>query len=172
MKKFIVPLLLVCLLVVTCSAITMQSLAETADGEVKTVPETNSDALIPDETLVTYGMLLKIKEELRQELVAEFSESGISVESTYNDICVNQGELLILSPDSEIIYRGGGAVAITASAEETQGITDMSAKIELFSGMPLEYGHIYHASSSESTKAILVTGTKAYFTVRGNYEIG
>lgn len=172
MKKFIVPLLLACLLVATFSISAMQSSAEAANGEVKTATESNSDALIPDETLVTYGMLLKFKEDLRQEIVAELLETGVSVQNTYNDISVNQGELLILSPDSEIIYRGGGAIAITSSEGQTEGITDMSANTEIFSGMPLEYGHIYHASSSESTKAILITGNKAYFTVRGDYEIG
>lgn len=172
MKKFIVPLLLVCLLVATLSVNTMRSSAETADGEAKTASESNSDALIPDETLVTYGMLLKIKDELRQEIVSELLQDGVSVQTTYNDICVNQGELLILSPDSEIIYRGGGAIAITSSEGQTEGITDMSANTEIFSGMPLEYGHIYHSSASEATKAILVTGDRAYFTVRGDYEIG
>lgn len=172
MKKFIVPLLLVCLLVATLSLNTMRSSAETADGEAKNASESNSDALIPDETLVTYGMLLKIKDELRQEIVSELLQDGISVQTTYNDICVNQGELLILSPDSEIIYRGGGAIAITSSEGQTEGITDMSANTEIFSGMPLEYGHIYHSSASEATKAILVTGDRAYFTVRGDYEIG
>ena len=172
MKKFIVPLLLVCLLVATLSVNTMQSSAETADGEAKNASESNSDALIPDETLVTYGMLLKIKDELRQEIVSELLQDGISVQTTYNDICVNQGELLILSPDSEIIYRGGGAIAITSSEGQTEGITDMSANTEIFSGMPLEYGHIYHSSASEATKAVLVTGDRAYFTVRGDYEIG
>ncbi len=171
MKKFIVPLLLVCLIAVSLPLASMQSLAE-EKGEVKTSSESSSDALIPDETLVTYGMLLKLKDELKQEIIANFTENGITVQSTYNDIRVNEGELLILSPETEVIYRGGGAVAITSSNGKNEGITDMSGATEIFSGTALEYGHIYHASSSESKKAILVTGNSAYFTVRGEYEIG
>lgn len=126
----------------------------------------------PQETIVTYDMLLKLKDEIRAELLEELAaEGGITIKTTYEDISVKEGEMILLSAETEVIYRGGGAVAITSSRDENDGITDMSGGTEIFSGTALEYGHIYHASASESKKAILVTGASAYFTVRGDYEI-
>lgn len=136
--------------------------------------ETSSDDLgfDPEKTVVTYDMLMKFKEEFRAELLKELAaEGGITIKNTYEDIDVKEGEIILLSPAAEVIYRGGGAVAITSSDSENDGITDMSSGTEIFSGEALEYGHIYHASASESKKAILVTGGSAYFTVRGDYEI-
>lgn len=132
------------------------------------------DASIPDDTPVSYGYLLgEFKEQLKKELIDELAqEGGITIDTLYQDISASEGQLILLSADCEVIYRGGGAVAISSSDNENEGITDMSKGTELFSGEPLEYGHIYYSSESESKKAILVTGSKAYFTIRGNYEIG
>lgn len=138
--------------------------SSSAEGEVS----------IPDDTPVSYGYLLgEFKEQLKQELIAELAqEGGITLNSLYQDISADEGQLVLLSADCEVIYRGGGAVAISSSDDDNEGITDMSKGTELFSGEPLEYGHIYYSSDSESKKAILVTGSKAYFTIRGAYEIG
>jgi hypothetical protein len=69
-------------------------------------------------------------------------------------------------------FRGGGAVIITTSPEKGDGVSDMSSGAEFFSGRSLEFGHVYYASESKAVKYILVTGDKAYFTIRGSYEIG
>lgn len=157
MKKIIVPLMLVALLVLVYPICALSSSAEDK---------------IPDDTLVNYGYLQKFKEELKQELIEELTaQGGITVTTTYEDVSFKEGQIIVLAPDCELIYRGGGAVVITSSKQENEGITDMAEGRELFSGEPLEYGHIYYASESESHKAILITGGTAYFTVRGDYEI-
>lgn len=166
MKRFVIPLVLALLVAVT---LPLASVSITAKGEVSD----SSSEEIPEDTLITYGYLEQFKEELRREIIEELmSEGGINVTSDYKDISLKEGEILILSPESEVIYRGGNAVAITSTDSKGDGITDMSTSNELFSGEALEYGHIYYASSSESRKAILVVGSTAYFTVRGSYEIG
>lgn len=166
MKRFVIPLVLVIAIAVSATFASMSIIAkgENADASAESIPE---------DTLVTYGYLEQFKEELRQELIEELmQEGGISVSSEYKDISLKEGEILILSPDTEVIYRGGGAVAITSTDKKGDGITDMSLSREIFSGEALEYGHIYYASSGESRRAILVVGSTAYFTVRGSYEIG
>ena len=112
------------------------------------------------------------KEQLKKEIIAELTASGgITIETPYNDLSATKGQLILLSPDSELIYRGGGAVVVTASFNAGEGLKDMSAGSELFSGNPLEYGHIYFCSSNQQKIAVLVTGDTAYFTIRGGYEI-
>lgn len=163
MKKLLIPLLLIALVLAVLPICAMTSSAESGESEVS----------IPEDTLINYGYLQKFKEELKKELIEELTaEGGITIATTYEDVSFKEGQLIILAPDSEVIYRGGGAVAITSSNVENEGITDMSEGRELFSGEPLEYGHIYYASASDSRKAILITGGTAYFTVRGDYEIG
>lgn len=166
MRKIIIPLILALLLSALMPIAAMSIMAEGGEDSAKTQS-------IPEDTFITYGYLQQFKEELKKEIVDELvSNGGITVTTTYTDISAKEGQLILLSPESEVIYRGGGAVAITSSDAENEGITDMSEGRELFSGEPLEYGHVYYASSSESRKAILVTGGTAYFTVRGDYEIG
>ena len=165
MKKIKIFFVACCVLLLTVTgAFAISGAAEKNDVESN----------IPDDTLITYGYLMQFKEELKQEILNEMAANGgnVVIESVYKDISLASGQTLILSPETEIIYRGGGAVAITSSNEENQGLTDMSVSKEIFSGAPLEYGHIYFASASDSKKAILVTGDKAYFTVRGDYDIG
>ncbi len=167
MKKIIIPIALIALAALMLPLIAMMALAEN-----ETAVNADSEMSIPEDTPVTYGYLLTFKEQLRQELIEELTaEGGITIATTYEDISVKEGEIILLSPDTEVIYRGGGAVAITSTDNENDGLTDMSGGTEIFSGEALEYGHIYHSSSSESKKAILVTGSSAYFTVRGDYEI-
>ena len=164
MKRLSILLLLIAVVALSVSIAAVASIAETGALDSESIPE---------DTPVTYGYLQKFKQELRQEIIDELTANGgINVSTTYEDISFNEGDVIILSPDAEVIYRGGGAVAITSSCESGEGITDMSGERELFSGESLEYGHIYHASASESRKAILITGGKAYFTIRGGYEIG
>ena len=127
-----------------------------------------------DDPLVT---LSYVNEVLKPQIIAEVLEqlgSGGTTAggSSYNDISVANGKLLKLGADCEFIYRGGGATIITSSAQPGDGVTDMSAGTEFFSGKPLEFGHVYYASESEAVKYILITGERAYFTVRGSYEIG
>lgn len=169
MKRFIIPLLLLAVLLTFVPAASLIGTAETASEQGgSSVSETE----IPDDTLVTYGYLKKLREQLKQEIVAELTDAGgITVGAVYNEVSAKEGELILLSAETELIYRGGGAVAITSSAETGEGITDMSGNTELFSGEALEYGHIYYSSASESKKAVLVTGKTAYFTIRGSYEI-
>lgn len=171
MKKFIFMVVSVSLSVALAVFGALNIYAENSTTEIQ--PSKNE---IPVNTPVTYGYLQQFKEEIKQdiidEVVSQITENGISGNNQgYQEVFASQGKTVILYPDSEIIYRGGGASVITNSKGENQGITDMSLGKELFSGQPLEYGHIYYASSSESTKAILITGEKAYFTIRGNYEI-
>ena len=137
--------------------------------------ETSSDDLgfDPEKTVVTYDMLMKFKEEFRAELLEELAaEGGITIKNTYEDIDVKEGEIILLSPAAEVIYRGGGAVAITSSDSENDGITDMSSGTEIFSGEALEYGHIYYLTETDSKAAILILSDKAVITARGSYEIG
>ncbi len=153
-------------------AFAIPTFAETADNDTSAQSD-DITAEIPEDTLVTYGYLLKFKDELRKEIIEELSaEGGIKIESEYTDVSLKAGQVLVLSPECEIIYRGGGAVAVTSSFGEGEGLTDMSVGGELFSGEPLSFGHIYHASESDSKKSIVVTGDSAYFTVRGEYEVG
>lgn len=161
MKKFIVPLMIVAICIVSMPFAMVSSSAE-------------GDVSIPDDTPVSYGYLLgEFKEQLKQELLAELAQDGgITLNSLYQDVSATEGQLILLSADCEVIYRGGGAVAVSSSDKANEGITDMSEQTELFSGEALEYGHIYYSSESESKKAILITGSKAYFTIRGSYEIG
>lgn len=161
MKKFIIPLMIVALCIVSMPIALVSSSAE-------------GDVSIPDDTPVSYGYLLgEFKEQLKQEIISELAkDGGITLDTLYQDVSASEGQLILLSADCEVIYRGGGAVAISSSDNNNEGITDMSRGTELFSGEPLEYGHIYYSSESESKKAILITGSKAYFTIRGNYEIG
>lgn len=134
--------------------------------------EINTANQADDEVAVTYGFLKTYMEQFKQELANELAtQGGISVDSSYKEISAKEGQVILLSPNCELIYRGGGAVAITSDCKENQGITDMSLQKELFSGEELIYGHIYYASASPSKKAVLVTGGSAYFTVRGDYEI-
>ena len=166
MKKIIIPIALVALVALVLPLIAMMAFAENETAVA------DSEMSIPEDTPVTYGYLLTFKEQLRQEIIEELAaEGGITIATTYEDISVKEGEIILLSPDTEVIYRGGGAVAITSTDNENDGLTDMSGGTEIFSGQALEYGHIYHSSPSESKKAILVTGSSAYFTVRGDYEI-
>ncbi|MBR5859674.1 MAG: hypothetical protein IKZ05_07090 [Clostridia bacterium] len=162
MKKFILPLIIVLLIVSVYPILATASSAESA----------RSDTNIPDDTAISYGYLKIYMEQLRQEIIEELTaQGGITVNTEYKDVSFTEGQMIILSSNTELIYRGGGAVVITSSGEENEGITDMAEGRELFSGESLEYGHIYYASESDSRKAVLITGAKAYFTVRGDYEI-
>ena len=130
------------------------------------------DVSIPADTPVTYGYLQKFRDELKREIIDEISsEGGINIQNGYADISVSKGEFIIPGAGCELIYRGGGAAAVTSSLRAGDGIGDMSMGPELFSGEKLVFGHIYYASDSEAEKAIIITGETAYFTVHGNYEI-
>ncbi|HOJ49049.1 MAG TPA: hypothetical protein PLD48_09355 [Bacillota bacterium] len=131
---------------------------------------------VSDDPLVT---LSYVNEVLKPQIIAEIlqrtgngSVPAISTgESVYQDIYLERGKMIKLGADCEFIYRGGGAVIITTSPEKGDGVSDMSTGMEFFSGKPLEFGHVYYASESEAEKYILITGSKAYFTIRGTYEI-
>ncbi len=132
--------------------------------------------IIPDNTPVTYGYLKEymdeIKAEVKAEIIAQLTSDGVfDTKQTYEEVSASKGQMIILSADTEIIYRGGGAVAVTSSFTEGNGITDMSMGKEIFSGESLQYGRIYYSSAGDSKKAILIIGETAYFTIRGNYEI-
>ena len=131
-----------------------------------------ADSTDEDNALVTRGYLCIFRRELKQEIMAELSfDSGNSTESEYREVLLTEGQTILLSENCEIIYRGGGAIAVTCSDHKGDGITDMSSGGEIFSGEALQYGHIYFASDSPAEKYILVTGNTAYFTVRGDFDI-
>lgn len=128
-----------------------------------------------EDPLVT---LSYVNEVLKPQIIAEILQrTGNSVPaistgtSAYQDIYLESGKMIKLGADCEFIYRGGGAVIITTSPKKGDGVSDMSTGLEFFSGKPLESGHVYYASESEAEKYILITGSKAYFTIRGSYEI-
>lgn len=128
--------------------------------------------VIPPDTPVTYGYLETFREKLKQEILSELISNGtIEVSSPTEDISIPRGGMILLGANCELIYRGGGAAAVTSSLLPGDGISDMSEGIELFSGEALKYGHVYFASESVAEKAIIVTGGTAYFTVRGSYEL-
>lgn len=159
MKRFLVPfwavLLAVLMLIPTAMLV---SAADTSD--------------IPDNAVITYGYLESFKEQLKQEILEELADGSIVASAShYHDISAAEGQIIILSKESELIYRGGGATVITYSHDNGTGIMDMSAGTELFSGHALEYGHIYYSADGNEKTAILITGSIAYFTVRGDYEI-
>ncbi len=133
---------------------------------------TVSDTSIPDDAVVTYGYLKQLKDQLKQEIIDELMKNGgIEVDAAYNDFSAQKGTMLILGDNCEVIYRGGGAMVISASPNAGDGIFDMSENTQLFSGESLKYGHIYYPADSDAKKCILVTGDKAFFTVRGDYEL-
>jgi len=144
-------------------------------GSVIFISADNSDAdSIPDDALVTYGILQEYLEQFKQEILQSAGTDGgnTQTQSAYNDISVTKGDIIYLSAEAEIIFRGGNAVAVTPSCAEGAGISDMSAGTELFSGEPLEYGHIYYLTETDSKAAILILSDKAVITARGSYEIG
>ncbi len=164
MKKISVSLLIV----LTALAVTLSAFAVNAPAEDASA----ADAAVPDNTLIDYGYLKVFKEELKKEILAEIAENGgLSGGSGYTDVSLKEGQMVVLSPDCEIIFRGGSAVAITSACSEGEGITDISVNTEIFSGMALEFGHIYYPSGSSAKKAILITGQTAHFTLKGSYEI-
>ncbi len=165
MKKIIVSLVIV----LVAFAVVFSAFA------VNTPAENSSDShsSVPDGALVDYGYLKVFKEELKKEILAEIAENGglSGGSSGYTDISLEEGQMIVLSPDCEVIFRGGSAVAVTSACSEGEGITDISLNTEIFSGMGLEFGHIYYPSGSSAKKAILITGQTAHFTLKGSYEI-
>ncbi len=152
---------LTAVLLVVIAAITLvTTAAESTDNEVS----------IPPETPVTYGYLEVFAEKLRSDILSQVG-GGTAQTGGYRDETLSKGSVIMLSENTELIFRGGSAAVITSSGSETEGVTDLSAGRELFSGERLEFAHIYHASAGDSRKAILVTGDIAYFTLRGDYEI-
>jgi hypothetical protein len=143
-----------------------------------TAEQTASTTTSESDPLVT---LSYVNEVLKPQIIAEVlqktgngSQAVISGSSpaNYQDINLESGKMIMLGENCEFIYRGGGAVIITTSPEKGDGVSDMSTGAEFFSGKPLEFGHVYYASESKAVKYILITGNKAYFTIRGSYEIG
>ncbi len=123
--------------------------------------------------LVPKSYLESLRDEIKKEVLAEFQEElDKATQTGYKEVTAKQGQVILLTRDSEIIYRGGGAVAITSTNASGEGIWDISCSKEIFSGQKLEFGHIYSFSKTDSVKAVLITGVQASFTVRGNYEIG
>lgn len=128
----------------------------------------NSDPLVT---------LSYVNEVLKPQIIAEVLQQTnkgnypLGNSSTYQDITLESGKMILIGANCEFIYRGGGAVIITTSPEKGDGVSDMSTGVEFFSGKPLEFGHVYYASESKAVKYILITGEKAYFTIRGGYEI-
>lgn len=147
----------------------------------------SDDTSIDPNALITYGYLQSVLEDLKLEILAELSESiqngemsvptdtpdgdgTITVGSPYTDVTFPSGTVIVLGSDAEAIFRGGDAVVISVSQSEGNGIFDLSAGKECFSGELLSFGHIYYKPNTKSRAYILVTGDKAAFTMRGTYE--
>lgn len=152
-----------------------------ADGDETTPNETSNEASAqeefvipddPDSAPVTMGFLFNYLEQYKKEILAEIgANGGNGSNSGYSDVTLNAGQTIILSADSEVIFRGGNAIAITSAFEKGEGLVDLSDHSEIFSGEALKAGHIYTPGSSDAKKAIIVTGQSAYFTLKGTYEI-
>ncbi len=159
MKKIILPLFLSVVMAISLPL----SLNAFAEGETSE----------EDYYLISASDLATLREDIRKEVLAEFQEKlDEALNTGYKEVQANQGQVVILAQDSEIICREGTAVAITSSNTEGEGLLDISIAKELFSGQRLEHSHIYSVSERESVVAVLVIGEKASFTIRGNYEIG
>lgn len=175
MKKISI-LLMAVLLTLTAlaapAALKISAEEETASKE-SISPDTESDnSFNPDDFVITAGQLEELKEQLKKEILAELGDISGDVEGNgYYDVTLKEGQMIILSPDSEVIFRGGNAVAITSACTQGEGIKDLSENCEIFSGEALKGGHIYLPGESFAKKAILITGSSAYFTLRGSYEI-
>ncbi len=146
----------------------------------------SKDSSVDPNALITYGYLQSILEDLKLEILAEVAESvqngeisvptdtpddgNITVGSSYTDVTFPSGTVIVLGSDAEAIFRGGDAVIISVSQSEGNGIFDLSAGKECFSGEMLSFGHIYYKPNTKSRAYILVTGDKAAFTMRGTYE--
>ena len=160
-------LIFVCVIAALVLA-TMFLLPTGAENEAKD----DGEFSIPADTPVTYGYLEKFKEELRKEIIDELTAGeGVKISGDYEDVTFDKGQIIIPASGTEIIYRGGGAEAVTSSKRALDGITDSSVNKELFSGDALEFGHIYYPSDSDAKKAIVITGEHAHFTIRGEYEV-
>ena len=162
-------LLFIAIVVLTFSLCIPATAEQTADT---TAIASNSDPLV---TLSYVNEVLKpqiIAEVLQQTGNGGHIATSGSGTSAYLDLNLESGKMIMLGANCEFIYRGGGAIIITTSPEKGDGVSDMSTGAEFFSGKPLEFGHVYYASESTAVKYILVTGNKAYFTIRGSYEIG
>lgn len=137
--------------------------------------EQDGEASIDDKALVTYGFLRsfreELKEELKQELLDEIGGGGSGGEtgSEYEEVFLECGDVLAVGAETELIFRGGGALVLSTADGEGKGLSDLSVGEELYSGDPLSFGHIYYQTETESTVFVLVTGTKAAFTIRGSY---
>ena len=141
-------------------------------GSVVVINAESTKAAIPDDAIVTYGALKEYLEQFKQEILQSIQpDQGGTQSGQYSEISVKQGSFIYIHENTELIYRGGGAAVITPTDTAGWGIKDMSMGTELFSGAPLEYGHIYYSDSANGKKAILITGATAYFTVKGDYEI-
>ncbi len=179
-KKFGSLISVLVALAILVSALALNISAETSE---ETTPKETSNEVSsqeefvipedPDSAPVTMGFLFSYLEQYKKEILAEIGANGGSVgnNSGYSDVTLNLGQTIILSADSEVIFRAGGAVAITSAHTDGEGVVDLSDNSEIFSGEALKAGHIYIPGSSEAKKAILVTGQSAYFTLKGTYEI-
>ena len=161
MKRIILPLFVSLLLVFAMFGSAFTAVAE---GEFATTSD-------EDYYLIPVDKYETIYDDIRQQVLEEFSQQLEDALNTgYKDVTAECGQVILIPNGSEIIYRGGGAVAITASNGGEDGLTDISVSKEVYSGQKLEYGHIY-TSKAGSPKAVLVVGKTASFTIRGNYEI-
>ncbi len=153
------PIVMAVIIIVTAAAVTATG---AGDGEVS----------IPDDTLITYGNLEAIKEQLKAEIIAELLQSG-GIESAggseYVNLVLKRGDIITLGVGCEVICRSEGACVISASCDSGDGVIDMASGNELFSGMPLEYGHIYYGGSGSAKKCIVITGEQVMLTLRGEY---
>ena len=161
--------------------LSLSLVALTASGE-----EPSDGSVPPDDALVTYGYMQSQLDALRKELSLAMEKAieqavaqalngeqpDVSLPTSgYHDLTLPRGSVITLGKDAEVIFRGGHAVILTPSDRTGEGVTNLATGLELFSGMPLSFGHIYHKTTPESSASLLVTGEQAAFTLKGTYAI-
>ena len=124
-----------------------------------------SEISIDDKTLITYGYLQKYGEELKKEIIEALGGQG----TNYKEVALKKGTVLSFTEETEIIFRSGSAIVLTASEEDGAGCYDLSNDKEVFAGEKLQAGHIYYKTKAEALCYIIITGEKAVFTIRGKY---
>ena len=102
---------------------------------------TAAETPIPPETPVTYGYLEVFGEKLRSDILSQVG-SGTPQAGGYRDETLPRGSVILLSENTELIFRGGSAVVITSSGTDRAGVADLSSGRELYSGESLEFAHI------------------------------
>jgi len=109
-----------------------------------------------------------IPDELLQFLIDDITAAVLAEQApTYRPINVLQGQTLIGGEGTEIILRGGSAVAFS---EVVDGLVNATAGTELFNGAAIPLNNILLVSRDDG-RGVTITSESAWLIVRGNYTI-